>query len=264
MTAIGSVKWLRPVAPSKWWRRLTALQLVALFSGTPVAATAIYAAAAGDPGLASNLVAEALGIGVSLVLGYLVIDRRLEEERRARRRPVERLALELTLAYAIGIVRRIGMFAGEPEMSPAADEPPDHGVQEMEAFAKRVAAQGFDLSEVELAAATMLVSQLESIAGRLFTVQRDYPFVFDEYHDVALPLLRLRLALVSLKDALVWAQPAPFAGPVPEFVNLTLHGDDPRKRRIEVRLGRFVSICDLLAEATSEHVRRLREPNEAR
>lgn len=101
---------------------MTSRRIVFVFAIGGIILLIVYYFATGDTNLWPSLVATVFGLCVGLTLVYQIVERKISEERRARLKAVEDVALEGVLSYSNAVVRRIGMFAGVRDLEPQLDE----------------------------------------------------------------------------------------------------------------------------------------------
>lgn len=213
-----------------------------------IVAVIIYYFAIHDSNLWMNIVASASVFLVGLALIYLIVERRINEERRARKRPVERLVLEGVLAYALAIVRIIGIYATQDDLEIRPSENNEEMIEKTEAFAKKVIREGLQLppSSFQKEAANEFKSLLDVLLERLFSLQGRYPFVIEEYPDIATILSSLEVKQSLLNAAaFYWA-----------FLDTRTNASE-YKQQVEMTLVDVIKICNELAEMTSRYIERI-------
>ncbi len=216
-------------------------KLVILLATVGIVAVIIYYFATHDSNLWMNIVASASVFLVGLALIYLIVERRINEEKRARKRPVEHLVLEGVLAHAIAIVRMIGIYATQDDLEVKPLENNKEMTEKTESFAKKVIREGLQLpqSSFQKEAAIKFNRLLDDVLENLFSLQGRYPFVIEEYPDVATILSSLEAKQSSIKSAFYWA-----------FLDTRTNASEC-KQQVEKTLVDVIKICNELAEMTS-------------
>lgn len=234
--------------PLKLVRSLSRFHLVLLITAVSIVGVIAYAfGVSGErKGLLSNLAAEGFGVGVGLLIAYLVIERKLREERRARFKAVEHDVLDGVLAHTIAAVRQIGMFLGISNLAPRVDEQEPDMVAMAEQFAKKVVADGVSLPPRAVLVIREFYVQADNVLNAVFELQNSYPFVFEEYPEIGKRLIDLRVRRDAPKASLYWY--------VPEIPAV----NDERKVVVEQRLRSLVATCDELAEILLRRLESLR------
>lgn len=223
-------------------------KLVILLSIIGIITVIIYFFATHDSNLWMNLVASASVFLVGLALIYLIVERRINEEKRARQRPVEHSVLEGILTHAIAIVRVIGIYAARNDLEVMTPLENNEEInKKTESFAKKVIGEGLQLPQSSLhkESAIRFTRLLDDLLEKLFSLQGRYPFVIEEYPDVATILSNLEARQASIKSAFYWAF-------LDTRTNASVH-----KQLIEKRLVEIIKICDELAETTSGRLERV-------
>ena len=227
---------------------MTSFRIVVILSFLGLILIALYYFFTRDSGLWTSLVATFFGLCASLLLVYQIVEKKIQEEQRARMKPVEQIVLNGVLAYSIAVVRRIGMLAGVGDLEPQLNESDLDLVKKAESFAKTAINEGLSLSHVHLQRQEVhdFLKETDDMLNSLFSLQRDYLFVFQEYPEIAKTLVDLRVACDSLKSAFYW------------WSQGSGTGSEQNQRLIEQRLTKFVETCDEVAESASRSLDRLR------
>ena len=200
-----------------------------------------------DSNLWTSIIASASVFLIGLVLIYLLIEKRINEEKRARKRPVEHLVLEGVLAHAISIVRIIGRYATQDDLEVRRLENNKELIKKTEAFAKKVIREGLRLPKYSFQkeAAIKFIRLLDDLLQGLFSLQGRYPFVIEEYPDIATILASLEAKQSSVKSAFYWA-----------FFDTKTNATEC-EQQVEKTLLDVIKICDELAEMTSKYMERI-------
>lgn len=226
-------------------RGIKSRALVILLAVLSVIAVIIYYLVTQDSSLWMNIVASASVFLVGLALIYLIVEQRINEERRARQRPVEHSVLEGILSHAIAIVRVIGIYAAQDDLEVATPlENNEEIIKKTESFAKKVIGQGLQLpqSSFQKESAVTFSRLLDDLLEKLFLLQGRYPFVIEEYPDIATILSNLESRQSSIKSAFYWA-----------FLDTKTNASE-HEQLVESRLVEVIKICDELAETTSKYL----------
>lgn len=222
---------------SKW--------LVILLAAIGIFIIVIYYFITEDSNLRTNIIASASIFLIGLIPIYLIVESRIKEERRRRQRPVEYSVLNGVLAYGAAIVRIIGMYAGKDELEVVSpNEDNNEAVKKTESFAKSVINEGLQLpqSSFQKDSAIRFSKLLDDMLGNLFSIQGRYPFVIQEYPDIATVLSHLEARQSSIKSAFYWV-----------FLDTKANASE-QKQPVEKALTDIIKICDELAETTSEYI----------
>ena len=200
-----------------------------------------------DSNLWMSIVASASVFLVGLALIYLIVEKRINEEKRARKRPVEHLVLEGVLAHAIAIVQIIGKYAAQDDLEVRPLENNKEITKKTEAFAKKVIREGLRLpqSSFQKEAAFKFIRLLDDLLQALFSLQGRYPFIIEEYPDIATILISLEAKQSSVKSAFYWA-----------FLDTRTDASEC-KQQVEKTLVDVIKICNELAEMTSRYMERI-------
>jgi len=185
---------------------------------------------------------------VGLILIYLIVESRIKEEKRKRQRPVEHSVLNGVLAYGIAVVRIIGIYSGKDDLEVTKkSENNEEAIKKTESFAKTAIKEGLQLpqSSLQKDSAVKFTRLLDDMLRSLFSLQGRYPFVFEEYSEVATLLSNLEARQSSIKSAFYWA-----------FLDTKTNAEEQR-RSVEEKLVEVIKICDELAETTSRCLERI-------
>ncbi len=191
--------WVRvPTGNFKW--------LVGCCTALGILAPVAHWAISPDSGLWSNLVAEFFGLGASVGLVYLVIDRKLEEERRARRKPVENKVLKRVFQGCYLIITLTWASSSSPSpdtrgFPPAQQEDPATSLALADRFSKGITTEGIRLADTGNPVMNrLLYTLIAQELDRLLRLQQNYPFVFEAYQNI----VNAMMALEDTREFLDW------------------------------------------------------------
>lgn len=202
---------------------------------------------AGDRDFVSNLIAEVVGLGLSLPVAYFIVDRRLEQERRKHLQPVELNVLELLVVSTVALLRMVGSLVNEaPPPSPQKTDEVALWSQ-LDAFAKRVKSEGIVLPWFpDLQPIVRFVQSMSDVSDDVLALAGRYPYVFEAHPDLGRLLVELSVARSKVKSASYW------------LITSDVTEQDFRRAPTETALQALVGVLDQLAEEASRQLERLR------
>jgi len=203
----------------------------------------------------TGIVATMFGFLVGLVPVYLIVERRINEEKKARLKLVEYTVMEGISSHAIAVVLLIGRYTGQDGLEVKVQGNDEEITKNTEYFAKNAIREGLQIpqSGFRKESAVEFSKQLDGIIDGLFSLQIRYPFVIEEYPDVARILSDIGVKQSSIKSAFYWA-----------FLDKKSSASE-HKQLVEKALVEIIKVCDELAEATSEHLEHIaRKDNKKR
>jgi hypothetical protein len=217
---------------------------VILLASVGIIAVILYYLTTHDSNLWTNIVATVSGFLVGLIPIYLIVERRINEEKRARLKPVEYTVMKDISSHAIAVVRLIGIYIDQDNLGVEPLENNKEITERTESFAKKVIKEGLQIpqSGFRKESAVDFSKQLDRIIDGLFSLQIRYPYVIEEYPDVARILSDLGVKQSSVGSAFYWV----FFG--------KRSGASEHKQLAEKALVDIIKVCDELAEATSKHL----------